>query len=96
MGAGPIQALRATALALSEATARVKGIVFTHLHLTVDGLRDVCGHLTTPVKVFMTAGQLDTWTVFTAEGKDVVEHGAAPIASASAAPRCPLDGPASA
>jgi glyoxylase-like metal-dependent hydrolase (beta-lactamase superfamily II) len=74
-GAGPIQPLKTTALALGEATDRVKGIVFTHLHIDhVDGLRDICARRADAVKVFMTAGQLDTWTLFTAEGKDLVEH----------------------
>jgi len=76
MGAGPLEPLTAMPLALDQATARVKGIVFTHLHIDhVDGLRDLCPRLEQSVKVFMTGAQLDTWTLFTAEGKDVVEHG---------------------
>ena len=76
VGAAPIEPLKATAVALGDAIKRVKGIVFTHLHIDhVDGLRDICARLSTPVKVFMTSGQLDTWTLFTAEGKELVEHG---------------------
>jgi glyoxylase-like metal-dependent hydrolase (beta-lactamase superfamily II) len=75
MGAGPVKALRPVAAALDQDLTRVKGIVFTHLHLDhVDGVRDLCPRLRTPVKVFMTGGQLDTWTLFTGEGKDIVRH----------------------
>ena len=76
-GAAPATPLKSVASALDKDLARVKGIVFTHLHLDhVDGLRDICARLEKPVKVFMTGGQLDTWTVFTSEGKDVVLHSA--------------------
>lgn len=94
MGAGPIEPLKATAAALGDATARIKGIVFTHLHIDhVDGLREICPRLATPVKVFMTAGQLDTWTLFTAEGKDVVEHaGCTDRVRIAGAKLMPLDG----
>jgi len=77
MGAGPVAPLKTVASALDTDVARVKGIVFTHLHLDhVDGLRDLCPHFQKPVKVFMTGGQLDTWTLFTSEGKDIVLHSA--------------------
>jgi glyoxylase-like metal-dependent hydrolase (beta-lactamase superfamily II) len=74
-GAAPIEPLTTTAAALGDAVDRVKGIVFTHLHIDhVDGLRELCQHLKRPVKVFTTPPQLDTWTFFTAEGKDLVQH----------------------
>jgi glyoxylase-like metal-dependent hydrolase (beta-lactamase superfamily II) len=74
-GAAPIEPLTSTAAALGDAVDRVKGIVFTHLHIDhVDGVRDLCQRLKHPVKVFTTAPQLDTWTFFTAEGKDLVQH----------------------
>jgi glyoxylase-like metal-dependent hydrolase (beta-lactamase superfamily II) len=77
IGAGPVTPLKTVASALDTDLARVKGIVFTHLHLDhVDGLRDICPRLQKPVSVFMTGGQLDTWTLFTSEGKDVVTHSA--------------------
>ena len=75
MGAGPLTPLKTVADALDKDVSRVKGIIFTHLHLDhVDGVRDLCSRLQTPVKVFMNGGQLDAWTLFTAEGKDIVEH----------------------
>jgi len=74
-GAAPIEPLTSAAAALGDAVDRVKGIVFTHLHIDhVDGLRELCQHLKRPVKVFTTPPQLDTWTFFTAEGKDLVQH----------------------
>jgi glyoxylase-like metal-dependent hydrolase (beta-lactamase superfamily II) len=77
MGAGPAKALKTVAAVLDGDVARVKGIVFTHLHLDhVDGVRDLCPRFEKPVKVFMTGGQLDTWTLFTSEGKDVVTRSA--------------------
>jgi len=77
MGAGPSKPLRTVAAALDKDVARVKGMVFTHLHLDhVDGMRDLCPRFQKPVKAFMTGGQLDTWTLFTAEGKDIVTHSA--------------------
>ena len=75
IGAGPTTTLKSVALALDKDVERVKGMVFTHLHLDhVDGVRDMCPRVQKPVKVFMTGGQLDTWTLFTSEGKDVVLH----------------------
>jgi len=75
MGAGLVKPLKTVASALDKDLARVKGMVFTHLHLDhVDGLRDICPRLEKPLKVFMTGGQLDTWTLFTSEGKDIVLH----------------------
>ncbi len=74
-GAAAIEPLTSTAVALGDALDRVKGIVFTHLHIDhVDGVRDLCTRLKHPVKVFTTPPQLDTWTFFTAEGKDLVQH----------------------
>lgn len=74
-GAGHVEPLTPVAAALGDAVDRVKGIVFTHLHIDhVDGLRDLCSHVKRPIKVFTTAPQLDTWTFFTAEGKDLVQH----------------------
>src|SRR6185436_20105893 len=70
MGAGPLTPLKTVADALDKDVSRVKGIIFTHLHLDhVDGVRDLCSRLQTPVKIFMNGGQLDAWTLFTAEGK---------------------------
>ena len=40
----------------------------------VDGLHDLCSRFKKPVKVFTTAPQLDTWTLFTAEGRDLAQH----------------------
>jgi glyoxylase-like metal-dependent hydrolase (beta-lactamase superfamily II) len=75
--AGPVQVRTSTADALDGAASRVQGIVFTHLHIDhVDGLRELCARIGHPVKVFMTGPQLDTWTPFTAEGKDLVAHAA--------------------
>ncbi len=73
-GAGPIEPLKTTAAALGDAAARVKGVVFTHLHIDhVDGLRELCPRVGHGVKVFMTAPQLDVWTFTTSEGMRVVE-----------------------
>jgi glyoxylase-like metal-dependent hydrolase (beta-lactamase superfamily II) len=93
-GAGPIEPLKPAALALGEATSRVQGIVFTHLHIDhVDGLRDVCARLSTSVKVFMTEGQLDTWTLFTGEGRDLVQDaGCTEPVRIGGAKLMPLDG----
>ena len=90
----PIEPLQTVAAALGDAVGRVKGIVFTHLHIDhVDGLRELCPRLPHPVKVFMTPPQLDTWTLFTAEGKDLVTHApcAVPVRIGGSA-MIPLDG----
>lgn len=91
---GPIEPLKTTAAVLGEAAPRVKGIVFTHLHIDhVDGLGELCGRIGHPVKIFMTPPQLDTWTLMTAEGKTAVER--APCAERTrigGAPLIRLDG----
>ena len=73
--AGPAVALTSTAAALGDAASRVQGIAFTHLHIDhTDGLRELCGKIGHPVKIFSTALQQDSWTPFTSEGKDLVMH----------------------
>jgi len=92
--AGPANALTSTAAALGDAASRVQAIVFTHLHIDhTDGLRELCGRIGHPVKVFSTALQLDSWTPFTSEGKDLIAH--APCAERvrlGHTPMKPLDG----
>ena len=74
-GGGPMEPRTPVAEALGQAAGRVRGIVFTHLHDDhVDGLRELCPRIGHTVKVFMTGPQLDSWTPFTAEGKDLVER----------------------
>ena len=94
VGAPPIEPLTTVASALGEAASRVKGIVFTHLHIDhVDGLRDLCPRVSHPIKVFMTGPQLDTWTLFTAEGKSLVESaGCTDRVRIGGSPLIPLDG----
>ena len=94
VGAPPIEPLTTVAGALGEAVSRVKGIVFTHLHIDhVDGLRDLCPRVLHPLKVFMTGPQLDTWTLFTAEGKNLVEtSGCTDRVRIGGAPLIPLEG----
>lgn len=93
-GGSPIEPLKSTAATLGDAASRVQGIVFTHLHIDhVDGLGELCPRIGHPVKVFMTAPQLDTWTIMTAEGKHAVET--APCADRTrigGAPLIPLEG----
>jgi glyoxylase-like metal-dependent hydrolase (beta-lactamase superfamily II) len=93
-GGGPIQPLKSTAETLGEAATRVQGIVFTHLHIDhVDGIGELCGRIGHPVKVFMTAPQLDTWTLMTAEGKSAVANaGCADRTRIGAAALIPLEG----
>jgi glyoxylase-like metal-dependent hydrolase (beta-lactamase superfamily II) len=92
--AGPAIALKSAAAALGGAATRVQAIVLTHLHLDhTDGLRELCGPIGHPAKVFQTALQQDSWTPFTAEGKDLVEHAAcAERVRIGGGPLIPLDG----
>jgi glyoxylase-like metal-dependent hydrolase (beta-lactamase superfamily II) len=86
-GGQPIEPRASVVTALGAAATRVKGIVFTHLHVDhVDGLTELCHRLGTPVKVFMTGAQLDSWTFFTAPGKRIV-------AEAGCADRVRIGGP---
>jgi glyoxylase-like metal-dependent hydrolase (beta-lactamase superfamily II) len=85
--AQPLEPRPTVAVALGSAASRVKGIVFTHLHVDhVDGLTELCARIGTPVKVFMTGAQLDSWTLFTAPGKRIV-------AEAACADRVRIGGP---
>jgi glyoxylase-like metal-dependent hydrolase (beta-lactamase superfamily II) len=91
---GPVEIRTSTADALGAAASHVQGMVFTHLHIDhVDGLRELCPRIGHPVKVFMTGPQLESWTPFTAEGKDLVEHaGCTERVHVAGAPLMPLEG----
>ncbi|MGH7894633.1 MAG: MBL fold metallo-hydrolase [Candidatus Binatia bacterium] len=93
-GAGTLDPLTTAASALGDAAARVKGIVFTHLHIDhVDGLRELCPRIGHGVKVFMTAPQIDTWTFTTAQGKRIVEEaGCSEVVRLTGKPPITLDG----
>lgn len=94
MDAAPVEPLATVAGALGQEAKRVKGIVFTHLHTDhVDGLRELCASVTPPVKAFMTNAQLDSWTLFTAPGKQIVETaGCVERTRIGGAALLPLDG----
>jgi glyoxylase-like metal-dependent hydrolase (beta-lactamase superfamily II) len=92
--AGPAVALTSTAAALGDAASHVQAIVFTHLHIDhTDGLRELCGRIGHKIKVFSTALQLDSWTPFTAEGKDLIQSAACvERVRIGGQPLIPLDG----
>jgi glyoxylase-like metal-dependent hydrolase (beta-lactamase superfamily II) len=77
MDAGPAEPLTTVTEALGQAAARVKGIVFTHLHTDhVDGVQELCTRVAPPLRAFMTNPQLDSWTLFTAPGQQIIETAA--------------------
>jgi len=92
--AGPCEPLATTATALGAAASRVRGMVFTHLHTDhVEGIGELCPRIGHVAKVFQTAAQQDTWTFFTAPGKEMLEKsGCADRVRLPAAPLMPLEG----
>ena len=59
-GAAPMQPHESAAARLGDARQRVKGIVFTHLHLDhVGGIAELCEGMEHPVSVFMTEAQAE-------------------------------------
>jgi len=57
-GAEPIQPRRSVRDELGDAAARVRGVVFTHLHSDhVGGITELCGVVPSPLVVFMTEAQ---------------------------------------
>jgi glyoxylase-like metal-dependent hydrolase (beta-lactamase superfamily II) len=73
MGAGAVEPLTTVASALGPAASRVKGIVFTHLHTDhVQGIGELCTRVAPRLTAFMTGAQLDSWTLFTAPGKEMI------------------------
>jgi glyoxylase-like metal-dependent hydrolase (beta-lactamase superfamily II) len=92
--ARPISPATSVAEALSGAASRIAAIVFTHLHIDhVDGLRELCPRIGHTVKVFMTDPQIDAWTPFTAEGRDLVAQvGCTDRIPIGGAPPIALDG----
>jgi glyoxylase-like metal-dependent hydrolase (beta-lactamase superfamily II) len=60
VGAEPIRPLRTTAEALSDATSRVRGVAFTHLHVDhVAGIDAVCAGVSGPVRLVQTRHQAE-------------------------------------
>jgi glyoxylase-like metal-dependent hydrolase (beta-lactamase superfamily II) len=73
--ARPIEALGSTAEQLGEARARVRGVLFTHLHTDhVAGVRELCAGRDDRIVVPMTRAQAENSNYTTRPGRRIVDE----------------------
>ena len=74
-GAAPMQPLGSVASRLGDARQRVRGIVFTHLHIDhVGGITELCEGLDHPIRVFMTEAQAERPNYTTRRGLKLLQQ----------------------
>lgn len=74
-GAGPIAPLGSVAEQLGDAAARVRGVVFTHLHTDhVAGVRELCRERADRITVPMTQAQAENSNYTTRPGRAIVDE----------------------
>ncbi len=77
-GGAPIVPHGSAAEQLGQASSRVRGIVFTHLHLDhVGGVAELCGGRSEPLPVFMTEAQDERPNYTSRSGRDLLRSPAA-------------------
>jgi glyoxylase-like metal-dependent hydrolase (beta-lactamase superfamily II) len=74
-GADPIAVLGSVGEQLGEASARIGGIVFTHLHTDhVAGVKELCGGRAKPIAVPMTKQQAENSNYSTRPGRKIIDE----------------------
>jgi len=74
-GAAPIEPLGSIAERLGDALGRVRGVVFTHLHIDhVGGARELCRDRADPIVVPMTRAQVENSNYTTRPGRRIVDE----------------------
>jgi glyoxylase-like metal-dependent hydrolase (beta-lactamase superfamily II) len=93
VGASPLAPRGSTASQLGDAVARVKGVVFTHLHIDhVGGIAEICRHVNS-VRVPMTEAQAERINYTTRPGRDLLEDAdCVRLERVSAGPLSPVAG----